>query len=257
MINAIHQLPRSVTSVTLITGFFHNFNDPNIFTMKKKLLHRIPVILLAIALVVTGCSKDNETGNTNNNKFNNGDLAAQLTILPNEPLNADELSTLPFMREEEKLARDVYIFLHNKWGSLIFSNISNSEQTHMNAVLLLLNKYNIPDPVGSNGIGVFNNPVLQNLYVQLTAQGSASTLEALKVGATIEDLDIYDLKTALAKVDNQDIILVYNNLMKGSRNHLRSFYSNIQLAGATYIPQYISQAELDAIISSPMETGSY
>ncbi len=224
--------------------------------MKKYFHHTAIASLLSLFVLFAGCSKDNDNGNANvNNSYNN--LVNQVNLLPKEPLNADELATLPFMREEEKLARDVYIFLYNKWGLTIFNNISASEQTHMNAVLMLLNKYNITDPVGSNGYGVFTNPVLQNLYTQLTAQGSLSTLEALKVGATIEDLDIYDLKIALAKVDNQDITLVYNNLMKGSRNHLRSFYSNIQIAGGTYTPQYITQAEFDAIISSPMETGSF
>ena len=125
----------------------------------------------------------------------------------------------------------------------------------MDAILLLLNKYNLLDPVANNFAGVFANGTLQNLYNQLTTQGSASSLDALKVGATIEDLDIYDLKTALTKVDNQDIRLVYENLMKGSRNHLRSFYSNILVAGGTYTPQFITQAEFDAIIDSPMETG--
>ncbi len=221
--------------------------------MKKHFLNIIPVALLVTVLAMTGCSKDKVNANANNN--NNGDLTTQVSVLPIEPLNADELSTLPFMREEEKLARDVYTFMYNKWGSLIFSNISSSEQTHMNAILLLLNRYNLPDPVGSNGPGVFTNPLLQALYAQLTAQGSASMIEALKVGVTIEDLDIYDLRLALTKVDNQDISLVYNNLVKGSRNHLRSFYSNLLAIGGTYTAQYITQAEFDAIVNSPKETG--
>ncbi len=195
------------------------------------------------------CSKNS---NNNNQKDN---LSSQINSLPKEPLNADEQATLSFMREEEKLARDVYVFLYNKWRTNIFTNISSSEQTHMDAILQLLNKYNLPDPAGSNGPGVYTSTILQNLYIQLTTQGTISIPEALKVGATIEDLDIYDLKAALTKVDNQDITLVYNNLMKGSRNHLRSFYSNILNVGGTYIPQFITQAEFDAIINSPMETG--
>ena len=159
------------------------------------------------------------------------------------------------MREEEKLARDVYITLYNKWGVTIFTNISNSEQTHMDAILMLLNKYSLIDPVGSNGVGVFANTTLQTLYNQLVAKGSASVLDAYKVGATIEDLDIFDLSNALINIDNQDIRLVYDNLNKGSRNHMRSFYKNIINAGGSYTPQYITQAQFDAIISSAMETG--
>ncbi len=211
--------------------------------------HFFAAVVFSVVPILISCSKNS---NSNNQKDN---LSSQINNLPKEPLNADEQATLSFMREEEKLARDVYVFLYNKWGTNIFTNISSSEQTHMDAILQLLNKYNLPDPVGSNGSGTFSSTILQNLYTQLTTQGGISTLEALKVGATIEDLDIYDLKTALTKVDNQDITLVYNTLMKGSRNHLRSFYSNILNAGGTYTPQFITQAEFDAIINSPMETG--
>lgn len=218
--------------------------------MKKYLIGTAMTVTLFFSVILVSCSKNKDNRNTTNN------LNSQVNNLPNEPLNTDERATLSFMREEEKLARDVYIFLYNKWTLPIFNNISSSEQSHMDAIVQLLNKYNLPDPVGSNGYGIFSNPLLQNLYTQLTTQGSVSLLDALKAGATIEDLDTYDLKLSLTKVDNQDIILVYNNLMKGSRNHLRSFYSNIINAGGTYTPQYITQAEFDAIINSPMETGN-
>jgi len=218
--------------------------------MKKYLIGTAMTVTLFFSVILVSCSKNKDNRNTTNN------LNSQVNNLPNEPLNTDERATLSFMREEEKLARDVYVFLYNKWVLPIFNNISSSEQSHMDAIVQLLNKYNLPDPVGSNGYGIFSNPLLQNLYTQLTTQGSVSLLDALKAGATIEDLDIYDLKLSLTKIDNQDIILVYNNLMKGSRNHLRSFYSNIINAGGTYTPQYITQAEFDAIINSPMETGN-
>jgi len=204
--------------------------------------------VFSIATMLISCNKNND--NNINNDFN-----TQVINLPKEPLNSDEQAALSFMREEEKLARDVYTFLYSKWQINIFSNISSGEQTHMEAILLLLNKYSLPDPVGNNPAGVFTNSILQHLFNQLTIQGSVGSLDALKVGATIEDLDIYDLKTALTKADNHDIRLVYENLMKGSRNHLRSFYSTILGAGGTYTPQYITQAEFDAIINSAMETG--
>jgi hypothetical protein len=56
-------------------------------------------------------------------------------------------------------------------------------------------------------------------------------------------------------VDNKDILYVYSNLEKGSRNHMRAFNRNIENLGSVYIPQYISQAEFDAIVSGSMETG--
>ena len=203
------------------------------------------------------CSKDDNQPNNsdNNSNYSIETLRAQVNILPIEPLNAVELNTLSFMREEEKLARDVYISLYNKWGSNVFKNISSSEQTHMDAMLILLNRYNITDPVVSNAVGVFNNSTLQNLYNQLIVEGNISVLNAFKVGATIEDLDIFDLTNALSGIDNQDIRFVYENLSKGSRNHMRAFYKNILNSGGTYVPQYLTQADFDAIINSAKETG--
>ena len=93
------------------------------------------------------------------------------------------------------------------------------------------------------------------MYNQLVEQGSISISDAMQVGATIEDLDIFDLENALVKIDNQDIKLVYENLTKGSRNHLRSFYSNILILEETYVPQFITQEKFDAIVNSPMEKG--
>jgi hypothetical protein len=142
-------------------------------------------------------------------------------------------------------------------GCKYFYKYCSSEQTHTNAVLTLLNKYELTDPVGTNSVGIFNDTTLQNLYTQLVAQGSTSLSDAYKIGATIEDLDIFDLNNWVIKVDNQDIKFVYQNLTKGSRNHMRSFYSQIISAGGTYTAQFISQAELDSIINSPKETGSW
>jgi hypothetical protein len=145
--------------------------------------------------------------------------------------------------------------MFNKYVLRIFENISVSEQTHTDAILQLLTKYAIKDPVGVNAVGVFTDPGLQALYTSLVNSGNVSILEAYKVGAIIEDLDLNDLKNDLLKVDNQDIILVYQMLSKGSRNHMRNFYSNLKSLGFIYIPQFITQSELDAIVNSAMERG--
>ncbi len=170
-------------------------------------------------------------------------------------LDENELEGLLYMREEEKLARDVYIKLYEKWGTQIFNNISNSEERHALAVKALLDRYGIEDPVIDDSVGVFQNSELKDLYVQLVEQGSSSLEEALKVGALIEDLDIKDLEDAIARTDNEDIRAVYENLMRGSRNHLRSFTKELNNLGVTYTPQYISQAEYEDIINSEMERG--
>lgn len=206
------------------------------------------LILLSIILGATSCNESDPQPVAN-------DLTSQINSLPRESLNTDEINSLLFMREEEKLARDVYTTLYAKWQASVFSNIKESEQTHMDAVLQLINKYNLLDPVNDNGVGIFESVQLQELYNQLVEQGSGSIADAMHVGATIEDLDIFDLENALDKIDNQDIQLVYGSLTKGSRNHLRSFYSNILLLNETYVPQFITQEQFDAIVNSPIEKG--
>lgn len=183
-------------------------------------------------------------------------LSTQLDALPPSDLSATEASALVFMREEEKLARDVYQLLYTQWGQKVFSNIAASEQQHMDAVALLLTRYNLPDPAAATAPGVFQDPHVQELFNALMAQGQTSLIAALTVGATIEDLDIQDLQTRIAATDNADIALVFNELMKGSRNHMRAFISQLTKQGVTYTPQYITQAEFDAIINSSTETGA-
>jgi len=203
---------------------------------------------------MTSCTKNAGPSNiANGNAVTN--LQLQVNNLPKEILSSTESGNLLFMREEEKLARDVYTGLYNKWGAIIFNNISASEQTHMDGILMLLNKYGLPDPAGSNAIGVFTNKDLQELYNQLMAEGNASISAAYNVGATIEDLDLYDLGNAMGSIDNQDIRFVYESLSKGSRNHMRSFYGNLGTLGIIYNARFITQAELELIINSDMERG--
>ncbi len=179
--------------------------------------------------------------------------------LPASDLSDEEAQGLLYMREEEKLAHDVYITLYNQWHSQVFSNISRSEQMHMDMVLGLIDKYGLDDPAAGKGLGEFTNPELQALYDKLVAQGSQSLADALKVGAAIEEIDILDLQARLAQTDNADIQQVYQNLMAGSENHLRAFTRTLEAqTGETYQPQYLSQDVYDAIISSaPSFGGGY
>ncbi len=166
------------------------------------------------------------------------------------PLTQEENDDLRFLREEEKLARDVYLFSYDKYQISVFNSISNSEQKHMDSVLSLLNKYGIPDSA-SPLIGVFVNQDLQLLYNSLIAQSNISSIEALKVGATIEDLDINDIDHFIVNTTKSDLLSVYDNLTCGSKNHIRSFTSQLTLYEVTYIPQFISIEYYNIILSSP------
>ena len=178
-----------------------------------------------------------------------------IDTMPYEQLDDAEVAALAFMREEEKLARDVYLDMFDIWGLQIFVNIADSEQTHTDAVLWLTQKYDLADPAEDKLPGEFSDPTLQGLYDSLVAQGTASLMDALIVGATIEDLDIFDLHRQLALVDNQDITVVFENLQRGSRNHLRAFFGRLDDMNFVYTPVYLSQQEYDEIVNSPMERG--
>jgi len=182
-------------------------------------------------------------------------LSTVVANLPMQELTAVEEVGLIKMREEEKLARDVYQVLFDKWGQQIFLNIAQSEQRHMNAIKAVLDKYNMQDPITDPTVGIFSDPELQELYELLVEQGEQSPLEALQVGATIEDLDIKDLYDLLAQTENMDIKIVYQNLVKGSRNHLRAFTYQLSLNGETYEAQFLTQEQINDIITSPRERG--
>jgi len=184
-------------------------------------------------------------------------LATAMSSTSSSVLNESEVEGLIYMREEEKLARDVYLTLFNQWNLNIFQNIAKSEQTHTDAVKNLLDIYGIVDPVRDDGIGIFVNPDLQALYDQLAMQGSQSLGDALKVGAAIEEIDILDLEKYIAQTEHANIQTVYESLLKGSRNHLRAFISNLQTrTGEAYQPQFLTQEGYELIISASIETGN-
>ncbi|MFZ2340832.1 MAG: DUF2202 domain-containing protein [Bacteroidales bacterium] len=167
----------------------------------------------------------------------------------------DELEILLHMKEEEKLARDVYTFLFEKWGTPVFSNISKAEDTHLNAVIYLLQNYG-EEYTQTGEPGVFANSDFQELYSQLVEKGSGSVEAAMETGALIEELDIKDLEEYLEVVENENIKMVFENLLRGSRNHLRAFNRQLENLGVEYIPVYITQEEYDQIVSTPNETGN-
>lgn len=230
-----------------------------LYSLKSHLL----VLLLIMPVFLVACSSDSSSevpsitttdidGATSVDEEALNDVLD--TYTPPDDLDPDETAGLIFMREEEKLARDVYLYLYARHGANVFNNISNSEQTHTDAMLSLLEKYDIADPAGSNPEGVFTDSYLQGLYDTLIAQGSASLIDGLIVGAAIEEIDLLDIQHLVNELEgNEDIAIVYENLMKGSRNHLRSFVNNLDNQGVVYQPQYLTHEEYDAVINAGME----
>jgi hypothetical protein len=169
-------------------------------------------------------------------------LSDTATLLP------EEVEGLMLMREEEKMAHDVYSSFYDKFGLRVFANIANSESKHMEAVLWLINSYKLTDPA-SNELGVFENADIQNLYNKFMAEG-VNEVEALKIGAFIEEYDIADLEKLISETGNMYIVRVYTNLLNGSKNHLRAFVKNLSSGNVVYQPSILSQTEYAEIIGA-------
>ncbi|MET0064920.1 MAG: DUF2202 domain-containing protein [Candidatus Thiodiazotropha sp.] len=168
-------------------------------------------------------------------------------------LSATESRQLIYLREEEKVARDVYDRLYEVWGLFVFDNISAAEQNHMDAVLTQLNNHGLEDPALQPG--VFSDTALQSLHDSLLNRGALSPIDALQTGAMIEEVDMQDIKAMRASTDHDDLISLYDRLACGSRNHLRAFVRQIENRGVVYQAQSLAQDEVDAIVDSPMERG--
>jgi hypothetical protein len=188
---------------------------------------------------------------------NDGTHEETMAALSDSDLKEAEIQGILFMREEEKLARDVYLALGMRWDMNIFNNIAGSEQTHMDSVLSLIEMSDIEDPVGDAPQGVFENQDLQTLYDDLVERGSLSLDEALLVGGAIEEIDILDLQNYLTVTENGAVIEVYQNLLMGSVNHLKSFVRTYERqTGESYQPQFMSQEVFDELISSSAARGN-
>ncbi|NOQ14834.1 MAG: DUF2202 domain-containing protein [Methyloprofundus sp.] len=179
-----------------------------------------------------------------------GNNSASTSQLQSTQLTAEEENLL-WMREEEKLARDVYLTMYDLWGASIFNNIAKSEQSHMDALLKKIELYGLTDPVApdSYGVGDFNNKEFQQLYITLTGIGQDSYRDALWVGANIEDLDIHDLMEAIKETketNNLALQTTYESLLEGSKSHLRAFVSLL----GEYTPEYIDPTLYKAIINA-------
>ena len=196
---------------------------------------------------LTGEAPGNTTENTGHS-YGKGDNRQTTSTYSNADLNEAEIEGLLYMREEEKLAGDVYRFFYELWGNPAFENIASSEDMHTESVLSLLNRYGITDSASTES-GVFQNADLQKLYDQLTAQGSQSLRDALLAGAAIEEIDILDLQNHIAESGNSDILKAYENLLSGSENHLRAFVNVLSNQyGESYSPQYMTPEQYNQIM---------
>jgi len=226
-------------------------------------------LLAALVLVLSAGCMEQQTLGTEQQTTGNGlqgpgedyaspidtaSIQQQVDAYPAGTLTDEEEADILFIREEEKLARDVYAVLYEQWQVPVFANIGSAEQTHMDSVGVLIERYGLEDPAQDEA-GVFTNPEIQALYDTFVTEGAVSEVDALRVGAAIEEIDLVDIQEASNRTDKQDIQLVYDNLMRGSRNHLRAYVGNLEMREETYEPIELSQEEFEEIVGMPVERG--
>jgi hypothetical protein len=158
------------------------------------------------------------------------------------------------MRDEEKLAHDVYVALGEKWKLPMFANISQAEKRHMTVIDQLIKNYSVAIPT-DKGATEFWDGKYAELYEQLVATGSNSIADAIQVGIEIEELDIRDLREQLQSIQHSDVRAVYTRLEQASQRHLRTFVRGAEWLGVTPVAKHLEQAAFDSILQSPDQPG--
>lgn len=218
--------------------------------MKTKNMFIAVLLMTTASLGFTSC---NNSPVVDDEYFEKSASIPVITDFP-ELVSGEETGIL-LMREEEKMAHDVYVVFGQTTDLAIFDNIASSETNHYNAIGYLISSYKLTDP--STGVeGTFTNPDLAALYEKLVAAGKVSLTEALKTGALIEETDIADLEKLMAATSNSALLQIYDNLLRGSRNHLRAFVSTLATYQIEYTPTVLSTEAYTLIVTTPMETGN-
>ena len=212
------------------------------------------LVLAIVSFAFASCSKSNDVVDEAIVAEANDEKSAEVAALCGTcdftgTLTEAEVTSLMEMREEEKLAREVYLAMNAKYNYRTFANIAKSENAHTSAVLYLIKGFGLTDP-SPVGATEFSNPLFTDLYAQLTAKGSVSLVEALKVGAFIEEYDIADLQRHLAETENATVAKVYGNLLRGSKFHLKAFTNALKIQGATYTPTVLTVEEYNEILGN-------
>lgn len=163
-----------------------------------------------------------------------------------ESLSILEVDDLNYGYEEERLAHDIYTELSDKWELSIFENIADAEQRHFNHLLVIYEKYGLPVP--KVGDGFYNYPELNVMYDRFFEGGMMTLESSLTLAGHFEEYDIADLERYLKHTQNVDLVLVYNTLLEGSKNHLRAIHRNLKKHGFEYEPVFLEKRHFRQII---------
>jgi hypothetical protein len=215
--------------------------------MKKLLVLSVTAVAAFILVSSSGSTTDKSCSSGFRNQSDS--FYCKAADFPKQDMSQSEEKELLYMREEEKMAHDVYSMMYDRWGLRPFYNIMGAEERHMASIKSMIDKYAFTDPVKDINTGAFTNSEIKKLYAGLLEQGNKSELDALKAGAEIEEVDIKDLIQAIKDTDNNDIKFVYNNLLNASGNHLRAYMRNIERRGGSYTQKHLDTKTFEEILN--------
>lgn len=201
------------------------------------------------AIWAMGRSDDNEAkhdvaqGEAVLTLLGSGDATAAASLSPGDAQG------IVFIWEEEKVARDLYSSLYLGTNLSIFADLARSEQRHMDQAGMLMDRYGLKAPMTMDP-GVFSNEALEGLYADLLARGRRSEEDALKAAADFEEISIMDLEKEISSARAEDVRVVYQGLLAGSRKHLRSYVGGLQDLGIRYTPEHLSLEEYGEIVKA-------
>ncbi len=154
--------------------------------------------------------------------------------------------------QEEKVAHDFYEAMYQAHGLVCFRSISKSEGIHMEMVKLLLDVYDIPDPLVDHYYkpGSFKDKKFERLFDDMLRKGSSSIIDALIESARFEELDIYDLETFADITSQTNVRDTFLELSGVSRNHLWAIVKSLEERGVDYEPAVLPARDLNKIITS-------
>lgn len=163
-----------------------------------------------------------------------------------DQLSITEVDDLNFLYEEERLAYDIYTELSDKWELSIFENIAKSENMHFQHLLVIYEKYGLRVPKSANGF--YNYPELNLMYDRFFEGGMMTLESSLRLAGNFEEYDIADIERFLKHTQNVDLILVYNSLLEGSKNHLRAIHRNLKKHGFDYESVFLEEEKFQQIL---------
>jgi hypothetical protein len=164
-------------------------------------------------------------------------------------LSPGDVQGIVFIWEEEKVARDLYSSFYQGTNLTIFADLARSEQRHMDQAGMLMDRYGLTAPATGEP-GVFSNETLERLYADLLARGRWSEEDALTAAVVFEEISIVDLEREISSARAEDVRVVYQGLLAGSRKHLRSYVRDLEDRRIRYTPEYLSPEEYREIVKA-------